>query len=232
MRILFIFTCISIFSISLYSQSKDVIARVYLNNSAKSYSAAGSSKFTGTLIEALESETGSDKSLHIAELFQFFQNNELKADTVTYGKNDPGSEFIFANRDDRSTNYALIIYVEEYDTWEKIEGIENDAKKIESLLADNFGFNTELVSNPTRVELLMTIRKFTTMKYKPNDHLFIYFASHGYYDELYKWNYLVLKDSQKDEEVKQSYMPVSQLLMLADNISADKVLVFIDAGAK
>jgi hypothetical protein len=70
------------------------------------------------------------------------------------------------------------------------------------------------------------------MKYKPNDHLFIYFAGHGYYDELYKWNYLVLKDSQKDEEVKQSYMPVSQLLMLADNISADKVLVFIDAGTK
>jgi hypothetical protein len=231
MRLLLIFI-IGIFSISGYSQSKNGIARVFLNNTAKSYAADGSSKFTNILIEALESETGSDQSLNIGELFRFFQENELRADTVTYGKNDPGSEFIFANRNDKSRNYALIIYVEEYDTWEKVEGIENDAVKIESLLKNNFGYNTELVANPTRIDLLMTIRKYTIMKYKPNDHLFIYFAGHGYYDNLYKWNYLVLKDSQKEEEVKQSYMPVSQLLMFADNISADKVLVFIDAGTK
>jgi len=208
--------------------------RVYLNNSVKSYAANSKSPFTSSVIDALNSGGGEDGEINIAELFSFLQQKELKADTVTYGKNEAGSDFVFQKKgkSTKGKNYALIVYIEDYDTWEDISGIAPDAEKLSSILQSIYGFETEVLANATRTELLLALRKLTMNEYSDNDKLFIYFAGQGYYDELYKWNYLVLKDSKKDDEVKYSYMPVSQLLMLADNMPVKKVMVVIDAGTK
>lgn len=215
-----------------YPQGKDESrTRIYLNNSARSYSIDGSSSFSTTLLEAFESANGNSELLSIDQLFKFFQSKELEPDTVTDGKKSKGHDYTFASND-KTTDHALLVYVEEYDSFDNLTGISSDVSKIELQLKESFNYQTEVLKNPTRVELLMAIKKYTGMSYKEGDHLFIYFAGRGYFDTLYQRNYLLLKDSQENDEVNYSYMPVSQLLMLADNIPAEKVMVFLDAGTK
>jgi len=223
-----------IFAIQGVAQDKVQPTRIYLNNSTKTYAVNSQSKFTNSLIEALNSGGGADNKLNVAELMSFFQGNKLNADTVTYGKNEPGSDFVFQKATGKGSgkNYALLVYVEDYDSWDDLSGIKPDVDKIKSSLETQYGFETQVLENATRVDFLMAIRKYTTMEYGENDKLFIYFAGHGFFDDLYKWNYLVMKDSNKDDEVKYSYMPLSQLLMLADNLPVQKVMVIIDAGSK
>ena len=89
-------------------------------------------------------------------------------------------------------DYALLFATDKYDNWSDLVNPVNDATTISQELKDRYGFEVELVENPTQDEMLVKIREYSQKKYKPQDQLFIFFAGHGQFDETFGDGYVVL----------------------------------------
>lgn len=209
--------------------------RVYILSEKKTYANDSSegSLFTNAFLEALESNMGDDDVLDQRELITKIFESGIEADTATHGHHQAGIKFeLSSNTDQNRKNYALFFYGEEYDTWDNLDGISEDTENLSNKFKDDFGFEVESIASPTKIEVLRAIRKYTMKEYGPKDQLLVYFAGHGHFDDLYKWNYLVLKDSKKEDEANDSYMTHSQLLLLLNNIPVNRLMVVIDAGTQ
>ena len=78
--------------------------------------------------------------------------------------------------------YAIVIGNNDYKYLKKLMTPVNDAKVISKLLRENYGFETTLLTNATRKQIVRVFNKFKR-KLKSNDNLLIYYAGHGEYDK-------------------------------------------------
>jgi hypothetical protein len=129
------------------------------------------------------------------------------------------------NRNDR----AILFATNSYEHWDNLVNPANDALAIAEELKSAYGFEVEIVNNPTRKEVLQVLRNYSRMSYMPNDQLFIFFAGHGHYDELFNQGYLVCSDTRKADEEKLSYLPYSNLREIVNNIPNEHIFLAIDA---
>ncbi len=74
--------------------------------------------------------------------------------------------------------YALIIGNNDYDKLEDLDNAINDAKDLEKVLREKYGFKTTLLLNQTSDETEDAIIAFTENREK-NDNILIYYAGHG-----------------------------------------------------
>jgi hypothetical protein len=129
------------------------------------------------------------------------------------------------NRNDR----AILFASNNYDHWDNLVNPCNDAIAIADELESSYGFEVEIVNNPTKREVLQVLRNYAKMSFLPNDQLFIFFAGHGHYDELFNQGYLVCRDTRKIDEEKISYIPYSNLREIVNNIPNEHIFLAIDA---
>jgi len=140
---------------------------------------------------------------------------------------DVYQQTVLANSPQRK--YALLFATDEYDTWPKLQNPIYDAKTIEHELKENYGFETELVENATTDVIKKKLRSYAVKTYGNDDELFIFFAGHGAYDEVYKEGFVVGKNSKlHEDEVKDSYIGHSFLGRIIDGIGAKHVFVVLD----
>ncbi|MFY0644958.1 MAG: caspase family protein [Bacteroidia bacterium] len=105
-----------------------------------------------------------------------------------------------------SQDYALLFATNEYDQWGDLNNPINDARALEKVLTEHYGFKVELVINATQREVMRKITEYKKKEFNSNDQLLIYFAGHGYYDEQEEEAYLVCKNSiLSDEEEEDGY---------------------------
>ena len=91
-----------------------------------------------------------------------------------------------------------------------------------------YGFDVELVENPTQDEMLVKIREYSERKYKPQDQLFIFFAGHGQFDDSFGEGYVVAKNSLENDRAKSSYISHSNLRSYIGNIPCQHILLTMD----
>ncbi len=127
------------------------------------------------------------------------------------------------------TDYALLFASDDYDEWGRLINPIQDAEAIADELKNTYGFQIELVKNPTKKEVLQTLRKYSKKSFLPNDQLFIFFAGHGNYDNLFNQGYIVCKDTKKNDEEKISYISYSNLREIVNNMSNEHIFLAIDA---
>ncbi len=127
------------------------------------------------------------------------------------------------------TDYALIIATDQYNEWSKLSNPVFDATSIAQELQQNYGFKVELVKNPTKAETLRKIREYNAKNYLSEDQFFIFIAGHGKFDELIKDGFLVSKDSRKNDDTNESYIPFSTLSILLNNNPCRHVFLTMDA---
>ncbi len=127
------------------------------------------------------------------------------------------------------TDYALIIATDQYNEWTKLSNPVFDATTIADELRQNYGFKVELVTNPTKAETLRKIREYNAKNYLPDDQFFIFIAGHGKFDELIKDGFLVSKDSKRNDDTNESYIPFSTLSILLNNNPCRHVFLTMDA---
>jgi len=127
------------------------------------------------------------------------------------------------------TDYALLFATDEYDSWPNLANPVNDATTIANILKDSYGFKTELITNPTKREVLEKLHEYSTNSYLDNDQLLIFFAGHGQFDKDFKQGYLVAKNSEMNDKVKLSYLSHSNLREIINNIPTKHTLLAIDA---
>lgn len=124
--------------------------------------------------------------------------------------------------------YALIFATNQYEHWGDLVNPVPDAQAIARTLHTIYGFETDLVINPSKEQILLKIKEYLLKKYQPEDELFIFFAGHGQYDELFGEGYLVTADSRADDETKSSYLSYSSLRTYINNIPCRHILLMMD----
>lgn len=127
------------------------------------------------------------------------------------------------------TDYALIFAVNDYDEWGDLSNPVYDANAIEEELQEYYGFETELILNPKKVDVLTKIREYAGKSYQSKDQLLIFFAGHGKFDEITRMGYLATVDSRISDEVSDSYISHSAYRDYINNIPCEHILVVIDA---
>jgi len=124
---------------------------------------------------------------------------------------------------------ALLFATDEYEHWDNLQNPINDATTIATDLKAIYGFDVEIVKNPTKREVLQKLREYTKKSYMPNDQLFIMFAGHGLFDQLFNQGYLVCTDSKITDEERLSYISHNNLRSIIDNIPNKHIFLAMDA---
>jgi tetratricopeptide (TPR) repeat protein len=124
--------------------------------------------------------------------------------------------------------YALIFATNDYDTWTPLINPVLDGRAIAKDLKEIYGFETELIENMKKDDILLKIKSYARRQYENNDQLFIFFAGHGQFDEVFKEGYVVAKDSKFDEESKSSYISHTNLKTYINNIPCKHISLLLD----
>jgi hypothetical protein len=127
------------------------------------------------------------------------------------------------------TNYALLIGIDDYTAGQGWNNLNNPVKDVNAIgeeLTSNYNFQVDKLINPTLKEVNAKLREYLQRTYKPNDQLFIFWAGHGHYDTLYKEGYIVLKDTDKDDE--STYISQTILRNKISNIGCNHTFVMLD----
>ena len=127
-------------------------------------------------------------------------------------------------------DYALLFAVEDYDDWPELHNPVSDAESIQRDLEGLYGFQTELIKNPTWADIFETFRRYAEMDYSDDDQLFIFFAGHGYFDETFRSGYLVARDTRKPEDDRgmQSYVSHSVIRDIIDRMRCKHIFLVLD----
>ncbi len=125
-------------------------------------------------------------------------------------------------------DYALIIATDNYDNWSDLVNPINDGRTIESILKEKYGFQTEVIENPTLEDLNNKLYDYNTKKFNPQDQLFVFIAGHGYFDETLGEGYLVTSNSLLNDKGKSSYLPHLLLRERLNNIKCEHIFLAMD----
>ncbi len=96
------------------------------------------------------------------------------------------------------TYHALVIGNNAYRNITPLQTAIRDAQEVEKLLKNQFGFQTRLVTNGTRKEILSNLNSYSK-KLGENDSLLVYYAGHGEYEKTAGKAYWLPVDAQRDD---------------------------------
>ncbi|MEO9869098.1 caspase family protein [Ekhidna sp.] len=139
-----------------------------------------------------------------------------------------GEDDIISSIDANRKDYALVIATDEYDYWGDLNNPINDAKTIGSILEEKYGFEVDMMINPSVEELNDKVYDYNSKVYNPQDQLMIFVAGHGYFDETLEEGYVVASNSLKNDKGKTTYLSHNLLRVRLDNIKCEHILLVMD----
>ncbi len=91
--------------------------------------------------------------------------------------------------------HALVIGNNDYSRYPKLSSAVNDVQMVESVLRKRYGFQTTVLSNANRFEILSALNDMRE-KLTAEDNLIVYFAGHGELDNASRQGYWIPVDGQ------------------------------------
>ncbi len=128
-------------------------------------------------------------------------------------------------------DYALLIAGDQYSNpaWPRLSNPVFDANTIAQDLKENYGFETQVVANPTLQKIYDTLREYNKTTFSDDDQLFIFIAGHGYYDEVAGEGYVIASDSAAPgDDLPRTAYPFSLLRDAVDHIHAKHIFLVMD----
>lgn len=122
--------------------------------------------------------------------------------------------------------HALVIGINDYASYRNLETAVTDAKAIETILKQRYGFSTQLLINPTRYEIIKTVselRKSLTEK----DNLLIYYAGHGEYDRVNMRGHWLPADAEPDSPA--NWISTIDITDAINRMSAKHIMIVADS---
>ncbi|MDH3600327.1 MAG: caspase family protein, partial [Candidatus Tectomicrobia bacterium] len=122
--------------------------------------------------------------------------------------------------------YAMIVGNNNYQHLPKLETAVKDATEVDKILKATYGFETELLLNATRSDMLSTLSRLRR-NMLPEDNLLVYYAGHGVFEEVAQEAYWLPVDAKEDDvanwiiadsitsEMKRN--PARHVLIVADS---------------
>jgi len=124
--------------------------------------------------------------------------------------------------------HALVIGNNNYTDpqWSNLSNAVNDAKTVAAVLETKYGFETNLILNATRVQMLEAIESMRN-KLTENDNLLIYYAGHGQRDDANNRAYWIPVDSSAESST--NWIPSYQITDHVNAMNARHVLLVVDS---
>lgn len=130
----------------------------------------------------------------------------------------------------KGKDYALLICTDDYqdELWNDLGNPIGDGNSIREKLEKDYGFETDMITNPTRTEVYLKLREYNKKVFADDDQLFIFIAGHGSYDDIFEEGYIVTTDSKMNDEIMESYISHSNLKTMVNNIACDHTFLMMD----
>jgi len=180
-------------------------------------------------------ELGNGKTVQIKQSIKLFHGQnviELRVETISGGTISSSRSILVGN--DAGTmaidrkDYVLLFATNQYDNWTNLVNPIDDAQGVAKVLKEKYGFETEIVLNPTTDQVFNKLRDYAERKFKPQDQLMIFFAGHGYFDDTFGEGFVVAKNSLKNDRAKTSFISHSRLRGVIQNIPTEHILLVMD----
>ena len=136
-----------------------------------------------------------------------------------------------------ANSYAVVIGINDYQKWPRLQYAVQDAKAIRDTLVNRFGFASERVftlsnGEATRNNILAVFHdKLADARLNKDDRIFVFFAGHGATRQLSSGRnlgYIVPVDSDP-QQVSVDAIPMTDLQNIAESLNAKHVLFVMDA---
>jgi len=127
--------------------------------------------------------------------------------------------------------YALLVGVDDYANWPDLRNPVHDITTLADELKTNYGFTTEVLTNPTKREILTVIRSYYNRIFSENSELLIVMSGHGLFDDDSKTGYFIGADGLKKEQdtIFDSYIDYPSLQQIIANIPCNHIMLVLDA---
>ena len=169
------------------------------------------------------------------KLFLNYGENPIIVEATDERENSREHSFTINHQFDRTgKDFALFFATREYDSTAELPSAIKDAEAVAEDLRDNYGFETRVFENLSKLKIVNTLYKyaddFEGIEYATDSQLLIFFAGHGHYDERGNEGYLITKDTQP-HEVDPTFATALSHTKLRKQIIAMKcqrILVMLD----
>lgn len=128
-------------------------------------------------------------------------------------------------------NFLLVIGINSYEHWPKLNNAVKDASDIATLLMSKYNFdfsNVTLIRDEqaTRSNIYKSLRGLIE-KVTPQDNLVIYFSGHGYFDPLLNEGYWIPVDAELNSS--GDYVSNTEILKILGSINSQHTFLVADA---
>ncbi|MEM7296713.1 MAG: caspase family protein, partial [Bacteroidota bacterium] len=137
---------------------------------------------------------------------------------------DAIGDAVMADRQD----YALLFGINKYDNWTDLVNPVFDVEAIGKELEERYGFKVEIIKDAEQDVVMTKLREYAQINYKPQDQLFIFFAGHGQYDDVFGEGFLVAKNSLRNDVSKNSYISHNRIRSNINNIPCEHIFLGMD----
>ncbi len=125
--------------------------------------------------------------------------------------------------------FALVIGNAQYEHLPPVPAAEHDAKAMEALLRDAYGFQVTLLQNARYAKILSTLYTLS-QTLDENDNLVVFYAGHGKRDLRHGRGWWLPVDADADAEAKTNWLPNQEVSDRLALIAARHILVLADAA--
>lgn len=122
--------------------------------------------------------------------------------------------------------YALVIGNNAYTSIPKLKTAEADAREVAALLKDSYGFETRLLLNATRQQIMAAFTSYRR-ELTPDANLLVYYAGHGINDKDADKAYWLPVDATLDDQ--SNWIIADEITTALKVIPAKHVLVISDS---
>lgn len=122
--------------------------------------------------------------------------------------------------------YALVIGNNAYRVFPQLKTAEHDAQEVEAVLRKRYGFETKLLLNANRQQIISALNEYRR-KLDSSANLLIYYAGHGYNDTEVERAYWLPVDAQKEDNA--NWISADDITLNIKAIPAKHVLVIADS---
>lgn len=122
--------------------------------------------------------------------------------------------------------YALVIGSNQYHYLPPLKTARSDAKAVDELLKETYGFETKLLLDATRRDIMNGLNEMRR-KITKDDHFLLYYAGHGYRDEVANKAYWLPVDAENDSDTE--WVIADSITSTIRRLEAKHVLVVADS---
>jgi len=129
-------------------------------------------------------------------------------------------------------DYAYFFYVTDFEPgWEDLPETREEVTAIARELEAQYGFQTEIIPNPSRQEILDQITQINNRSYGADDQVLFFFSMHGHFDRAADRGYLIPANGKipNRDPYGQSWISYDDLGSYITKNPAEHVLLALDA---